>query len=112
MKQILFIAVALFLLSSCSDNIIDRTVQLYEDAADKTELVEDIKELHSMERQFNKEILKWKRENANEFAELRKKADAGDENVKKQFEQLEESKRAYRDAKRTKRDDLREKRRK
>ena len=65
-----------------------------------------------MERQFNKEILKWKRENADEFAELRKKASAGDENIKKQFQQLEESKRAYRDAKRVKRNDLRKKLRK
>ena len=106
MKRIFFILMALFLLSACGGNVLDRNVELYEDATRKIESVEGVKEFHSMERQLNNDILKWKSDNAKELTEFRKLAKDGDKKLVEQLREVEMAKRAYRKAKMLKRREL------
>ena len=102
MKKILFILMAVFFLSSC-DNVIDKTIDLFEDAAEDIEDAKSIEEVNLIDSNLDYELEKLEYESADEIEKLLEKAENGDEKVLKKLEKANAAEEYYRKVKRNKR---------
>ena len=106
MRKILFILAAAFFFSSCEKNVYDKTIAMYEDAAEKIQSADDKVALRQIERELNAEYSRLLRECSAEFAELEQKVADGDSKAVLQFEKLREAKRHYWESKRIRKKEM------
>ena len=91
------------MLMGCGGNVCDKTIALYEDAAEQVQKANNKDELRQVERKLNADYSLLLRENSAEIAELEQKAAAGDAKAVEQLEKVRQTKRAYIDIKYAKR---------
>ena len=106
MRKILFILAAAFFFSSCEKNVYDKTIEMYEDAAEKIQSADDKVALRQVERELNAEYSRLLHECSAEFAELEQKVAAGDRTAVQQFEKVKEAKRLYWESKRIRKKEM------
>ena len=104
MKKILIAAMAALLLLSCSGNdVYDKVIAVYENAAEEVLTANSKEECRALERKLNAECSKVLREYGQELAELQRKADDGNRRSVAKLAELNEAKRLYRENKAAKR---------
>ena len=104
MKKILIAAMAALLLLSCSGNdVYDKVIAVYENAAEKVLAANSKEELRTLERELNADCSRALRMYANELAELESKSADGNRRAAAKLEKLNEAKRLYRTNKAEKR---------
>ena len=104
MKKILIAAMAALLLLSCSGNdVYDKVIAVYENAAEEVLTANSKEELRTLERELNADCSRVLRMYANELAELESKAADGNRRAVAKLQELNDAKRLYRENKAEKR---------
>ena len=104
MKKIFMAAVAAVLLLSCSGNdVCDKVVVVYENAAEEVLTADNREEYRVLERKLNAECSRVLREYGQELAELQRKAADGNKRAVARLDKVNDAKRLYRENKADKR---------
>ena len=104
MKKILIAAMAALLLLSCSGNdVYDKVIAVYENAAEEVLTANSKEECRALERKLNAECSKVLREYGQELAELQRKAADGNKRAVARLDKVNDAKRLYRENKANKR---------
>ena len=104
MKKIFMAAVAAVLLLSCSGNdVCDKVVVVYENAAEEVLTADNREEYRALERKLNAECSRVLREYGQELAELQRKAADGNKRAVARLDKVNDAKRLYRENKADKR---------
>lgn len=104
MKRVFMAAVAAVLLLSCSGNdVYDKVIAVYENAAEEVLTANSKEESRALERKLNAECSKVLREYQQELAELQREAANGNKRAVARLEKVNDAKRLYRENKASKR---------
>ena len=103
MKKIFIAALAALLLSCSGNDVYDKVIAVYENAAEEVLTANSKEELRTLERELNADCSRALRMYAKELAELESKAADGNRRAAAKLEKLNEAKRLYRENKAAKR---------